>query len=367
MSCDRSTVLVTSVGSRAAEGVLACLAPLRAQLRIVGTNSVAEAAANFDTDATWLVPPTAQRAAYEARLAEVLATERPALVFNGRDEEVPALAALAERQPAAGWLLPPAALAPVFNDKYLTARFAAAHGLPFAETACSGAEVDALLGRHGLPLVAKPRVGGFNSRDVVVVTDAAQLAALLARGDQVCQPFVGGPALAQAFAQLQAQVAAGAVPWSWNPVNTYQTLEVMIGAQGEVLQAFATEALRLGTPVEQVRLLPADSSLQALADRHARVLAAAGHRGPLNVQGFCDAQGRFTAFEWNARIVGTAPAYALQSRNLVLAAVLHRLPALAAALPAEAAALAVFRPLAFRGVPVAWIERLQRDGVWHAG
>jgi len=363
----KPTVLITSLGSRAAEGVLACLQSLRAQLRIVGTNSVAEAAANFDADTTWLVPPTAQQAAFEERMVELVAQERPALVLNGRDEEVPALAALAERQPDAGWLLPPVALAPLFNDKYLTARFAAAHGLPFADTAFTAAEVDALLGRHGLPLVAKPRVGGFNSRGVVIVTRAERLPALLAQGGQVLQPFLGGPALAQAFRSLHDGAAAGALPWDWNPANTYQTLEVLIGERGEVLQAFATEALRQGTPVERVRLLPADSPLQALAEHHARVLAAAGHRGPLNIQGFCDEAGRFQAFEWNARIVGTAPAYALLGRNLPLAALLHCVPALADRLPVAAPDLAVFRPLAFRGVPRAWIERLQRDGVWHAG
>lgn len=358
----RPCVLITSIGSRAAEGVLASLQPLRAQLRLVATNSIAGAPGLYDADAAYLVPATAQRAAYVQHLAEIVEREQPALIFNGRDEEVPALAELAERHPAAGWLLPPAALAPVFNDKLQTARFAARHGLPFADTAVEPDAVQALLARHGLPLVAKPCVGGYNSRDVFVVTRAHQLAALLARGGHAFQPFLGGPALARRFVEFDD--AAG-LPWTWHPRNTYQTLEVLIGRHGELLQAFATEAVRIGSTVNEVRLRQ-EPALQALAERHAQVLAAAGHRGPLNVQGFCDEAGAFQAFEWNARIVGTAPGYALLGRNLVLTALLHVLPELAAHVPVQGPALAVFRPLAFRGVPQAWIDQLQRDGVWHA-
>ena len=54
-----TTVLITSIGSISATGVALCLAEVRGEVRIVATNSVAEAAGNFLADRTVIVPPTA--------------------------------------------------------------------------------------------------------------------------------------------------------------------------------------------------------------------------------------------------------------------------------------------------------------------
>lgn len=361
----RPAILITSIGSRAAEGVLACLAPARERVRVIATNSMPDAPGLYDADAAYLVPPTAQHAAFSERLAAIVRHEQPALVINGRDEEVPALAALADRQPAAAttFLVPPTAMAPLFNDKYLTAGFASAHGLPFAPTAWTTEEVRALVARHGFPLVAKPRTGGHASRDVFVLTTTNQVDAVLQRGGFVVQAFVGGERLARRFMDWDLSLG---VPWVSNPRNTYHMIDLVIGRQGEAVSLCLSEADRAGSIVQRLRWVD-DARLQGVAQRHAAVLAAAGHRGPVNIQGVLAEDGEFMAFEWNARFVGSAPGYALMGQNQVLAALRHFVPALQDLVLPPQQAVTAFRPLVFRGVPAAAIDALREQGVWHRG
>lgn len=356
----RPTLLVTSVGSRAAEGILAALGPLRRHVRIVATNSIAEAPGLYEADVAYLVPPTAQADAFFERMKTIIRSERPHLVLNGRDEEIALLARLAGDAACKGtdFLLPPAELAHCFNDKYLTATFAREHGLPFAPTAFTGDELAGLIASHGFPLIAKPRKGGHASRDVFIVLSESQAWRLHARGNTLFQAFIGKHLVHDDF---EAWNGDQGIPWTWNPRNTYHMIDFVLGRGGELLAQCMTEAERMGSVVQSLRLVE-HPALQDAARRHVDALRAAGHRGPVNIQGCIDPEGRFQAFEWNARFVGSIPGYALLGVNLVDAALRHYLPELAEVPHSETTPRMVFRPLAFRGVPLSAVDALRRNG-----
>jgi len=358
----RPTVLITSIGSRSAEGILASVAALRPFIRIVATNSVAEAPGLYDADVAYLVPPTAQTDRFLERMREILARERPSIVLNGRDEEVVALARLAEEAPFAetAFPLPPASIAACFNDKLLSARFAKEHDLPFAETAHSEAELKRLIAARDFPLVAKPRTGGFASRDVFVVQTEAQAWTLHERSDVVFQPFIGKQLVHNADDLWRFECG---VPWELNPQNTSYMIDFVLGRDGQLISQCLTESERSGSIVRSMKLV-SYPVLRESAQRHVAAFRSVGHRGPVNVQGIIDAKGRFEAFEWNARFVGSVPACALLGVNLVEDTLRHFVPALAQVPVPKPCPQMVFRPLAFRGVPISDVESLRSAGCW---
>lgn len=357
-------ILITSIGSRAAEGILTCLEPIRDRISVIATNTVAQAPGLYDVDAAYLVPPTAHDAAFRQRINEIIEAEGVDLVMNGRDEEVVALAQLSGQQRAAPclFLVPPADLAPMFNDKYRTAQFAQEHGLPFVATACSADEVNELVATTGFPLVAKPRIGGHASRGVYILNSPSQLELALARGGFVFQPFVQEPGASEA---AKAWDGAMGTPWGWNAPNTYHRIDLVLGRRGELVAQCVSKVECDGSLVKRLELLDSPT-LHDVALRHADVLGARGHQGPVNIQGVVLADGSFTAFEWNARFVGSSPGYALLGENQVVAALRHVLPELAD-LPVRAPTKAtVFRPLVFRAVDNDVIESLRQQGSWRA-
>jgi|CXWL01.1.fsa_nt_gi hypothetical protein len=360
----KPSILITSIGSRAAEGILNCLEPIRGRIRVIATNTVAQAPGLYDVDVAYLVPPTAQDAAFRQGVSEIIEAEAVDLVVSGRDEEVVALAQLSGQQRAAPclFLVPPADLAPIFNDKYRTAQFAQEHGLPFVSTAYSADEVNKLIAKTGYPLVAKPRVGGHASRGVYILTSSSQLEVALAHGGFVFQPFVQEPGGSVA---AKAWDGAMGTPWGWSASNTYHRIDLVLGRRGELVAQCVSKVECDGSLVKRLELLDLPT-LRAVAIRHADVLGACGHRGPVNIQGVVLADGSFTAFEWNARFVGSAPGYALLGENQVVAALRHFLPELAD-LPERAPSNAtVFRPLVFRAVSSDVIDSLRQNGCWRA-
>ncbi len=61
-------LLITSVGSGVGQAILSVLRHADASWYVAGVNSVAFSAGVFGCDSAWLVPPAADRAAFEARL-----------------------------------------------------------------------------------------------------------------------------------------------------------------------------------------------------------------------------------------------------------------------------------------------------------
>jgi 5-(carboxyamino)imidazole ribonucleotide synthase len=74
----------------------------------------------------------------------------------------------------------------IAQDKLIARETFASLGLPGPDHALAEDEagVDALAERHGWPLVAKARRGGYDGRGVVLVADRTALAAVLARGGE---------------------------------------------------------------------------------------------------------------------------------------------------------------------------------------
>lgn len=352
-------VLLTSAGSRAAEAIIACLHDVRAGLRLVGTNTLPAFASLAELDAAYLVPPTADEAAFTARLHAIIDIEKPDVIINCRDEEV-ALLSLIARQSGCIFLGPPHSITPVFADKYQTFQYCRERGLPFAPTACTASELATLLEQHGFPLIAKPRRGGHASKDVFLVATREQAARLLARGNVVFQPLLGHASERAAWCDEERRLGT---PYIRNPASTFFLLDFVIGHTGQAVAACATRAEAAGSVFHRVDLL-ADPAWHALLHRHATVLAADGCRGPVNVQGCLDEDGQFCAFEWNARFVGSVDGYALLGTNLVLDALADLFPGRLSAPPPEPEACVVFRPMRFQAVPQRAIVQLADAGCY---
>lgn len=358
-SAPHIVVLLTSAGSRAAEAIIACLHDVRAGLRLVGTNTLPAFASLADLDAAYLVPPTADEAAFTARLHTIIGIEKPDVIINCRDEEV-ALLSLIARQSGCIFLGPPPGLTAVFADKYQTYQYCRERGLPFATTACTAGELETLVARHGFPLIAKPRRGGHASKDVFVVAAREQAARLLARGNIVFQPLLGH---ASGRAPWHDEERGLGTPYIRNPASTLFLLDFVIGHAGQTIAACATRAEAEGSIFHRVDLL-ADPAWRVLLDRHAALLAADGCRGPVNVQGCLDDEGRFCAFEWNARFVGSVDGFALLGTNLVADALADLFPARLSARPPAPDPCVVFRPMRFQAVPQRAIAQLADAGCY---
>jgi len=351
------TILISSAGSRAAEAILASLACVLAQVRWVGTNSVADFACLDELDVAYLVPLTRDGPAYIHRMRKIVEAERPDVILNGRDEEVAMLAVLA-RETGCLFLGPPPQLAPVFSDKYQTCQFALNHGLPFAETAVSSEELDSLCQKQGFPLIAKPRRGGHASKDVFLVFNRLQADRALANGAFVFQPYIGPTDL---LVEMGEWGQSWGMPWIWNPMNVYYMLDFVVGSNAKAVSWCVTRAERSGSNIQRLEMLQ-DEALEALVHRHVDALGQCGHCGPVNVQGYLDREGQFCGFEWNARFVGSVDGYALLGKNLVLDALVERFPFLMAAPLAKDAQRVIFRPMRYKAVPLMLIQALELHG-----
>lgn len=306
-------LLVASVGSLVGQNILDMLDGRRGAVRLVGTSSLPEEPRLYDCDAVHLAPPTADRAAFGARLLEVMEAERPDLVLVGRDEDVRAMAALAEARPDLAPRMTVGGLeaAEMMLDKLETFRFAQAHGLPFADSAVPGrdgdlAEVRALAARHGFPLIAKPREG-FASRGVALVLEAAQLEAYAGAPGWMFQPMLdAGPDFAACLPDLRR-----GLPLCWSlPANFTWIHQAIVAPDGRVHDVLNRAEIVMGR-AEYCE--PADEpGLLEVGRAWTRALAGAGWRGPLNVQCKRTPAGEFVAFELNGRLTGASSARALQ-------------------------------------------------------
>ena len=314
-----TTVLITSIGSISATGVALCLAPVREALRIVATNSVAEAVGNFLADRTVIVPPTASGEDWLVAVERLIDEERPLLVINGRDEEVALLARLRERMDQSGThvLAPSPLLVPAVVDKYESYRFARDHDLPFAETASTAAEVATLLSRKGLPLVAKPRRGGFAAHGACLVSSEAEVEAVLAAASHVFQEMLPSPLL---DASIEAWGRVRGMPWRFAVQSIDHEIDLLI--DGDVLALALSAGHADGSLNRDIRIVE-EPGQRSVADAYGRVFARLGHCGPLNLQGRLLPDGRYIPFELNARFTGTMPGKAALGFNLVQAALGH--------------------------------------------
>ena len=306
MTHKKLRLMLLSVGSLGAQGMIDALEERRRQCVVIGTNSIAEVAGNFRSDVAYLVPPAASGEAYRARLAELIDAEQPDLVIPTRDDDALALAALSERSPSkhAVLLAGSVAAARMMNDKLETARFAQRHGLPFAPTAGSVREALELAEAGGLPLIGKPRSGN-GARGVVLLRSRAEIErAFELESDLIAQPYLDPPSN---MADLSADFETG-LPFFFSfPEKGHHTVQIMIALDGRISEPFAGVNTAVGGRAAEYRRSD-DPDLLEVTRAYARAAAAEGWRGPMNVQLKRTPGGGFVAFELNARFSGGAAA-----------------------------------------------------------
>lgn len=295
-------LLILSAGCLAAQSIIAALGARREHCVLIGANSVAESAGNFCCDVAYLVPPADSGSPYIEHIAELIREERPHLVIPSRDDDVLALAMLAERSLGgdAVLLTGTAATARVMHDKLESARFATRHGLPFAATAADAREAIDLARAHGLPLIGKPRTGN-GSRGVVLLRSFAEIErAFELRPDLIAQPFLDPP---PDMAALIAPYEAG-LPFFFSfPESGQYAVEVVVGPDGAVSSAFSNLCTMVGgQPVRSER--PKDADVLEVGRAYALAAAREGWRGPINIQLKRTPDGRFVAYELNGRFSG---------------------------------------------------------------
>jgi len=353
-------ILLTSAGSRSAEAILDCLEPVRNRIYCVGTNTVPEFVALENLDAAYLVPETFRRDDFAARIGEIAAIENPDVIINGRDEELPVLAEIFRDGPLA-LSLPRSEIADIYSDKYKTWLFCRDRELSFLATAFTRNEVEDLLS-DGYPVVAKPRYNGHASKNVFVVFRRAELERLFATGVYVFQTFVGDDVLRESYTEM---ANGGALPVVWNPPNECRNIDVVMDSAGKEVGRCITKGLRAGSTVQNSRLTE-ESALNEVAESCVVALGEAGHRGPLNIQGYMTDTGAFAAFEWNARFIGSVYGFSLLGRNLVLDWLESHHPGLRLACPAIEPLDFIFRPMRYRAVHAERVRQLRQKKHWVA-
>ncbi len=296
------TVLLLSVGSLVGQTVLDCLDGRRSGLRLVGMNSLAAAAGNFRCERTYLAPPATENAAYRQRLLDVFEQEKADLVIPGRDDDVLMLAEIAQSWPqwSGRLLVGSTEAARIMDDKIESARFAAAHDLPFADTVCSDEDgaaqaADQLLAASGFPLIAKPR-NGNGSRGIFVLLDRSHLAHALAHPGMAIQPYYDPP-------DTLAPEITGGIPFFWAVEEArLHGVQTLIGRDGRVGPACAFVSTMVSGRCEQL-LRSDEPAVLAIARAYAQQIAAIGWRGPFNLQ-LKRAGDGFRAIEMNGRFSG---------------------------------------------------------------
>ena len=314
-------LLVTSVGSGVGHAILAALRRSEAPWYVVGANSEAFSAGVFDCDSAWLTPPVSDRAAFEARLIEIVEAERPALIVPGRDDDLPILAAMRERLAELGAfaLVGSAEAVDICTDKYRTAKVFRAAGLPFTETAASREEIEALLAACGFPLLAKLR-RGFASRGVRVLFDRDGIEAVLACGaEMVVQEYLAP----RSWNKARAEITPSDVERDGMlRQDEEMSAEVFLGRDGKALGVIACSVDKLHGHVHASEVLD-DPLLEAVVREGAELLGRHGLIGPCNINGRRLVDGSWGFFEVNARFTGATSVRAAFGFNEVEAAWRH--------------------------------------------
>src|SRR5207244_13378107 len=93
----RIRLLILSIGSLVAHNVLQALSDRREHVFVIGANSNPNAASNFRTEVSYLVPPAAREDDYVRAIERIIAQEAPDLVIPGRDDDILVLARMKPR------------------------------------------------------------------------------------------------------------------------------------------------------------------------------------------------------------------------------------------------------------------------------
>ncbi|MFM9916045.1 MAG: hypothetical protein ACKVOX_09590 [Rhizobacter sp.] len=307
----KPAILLLSAGSLVGENVVDALGDRCSALRLVATNTQPWAPSLDRMDRVCLAPPTSgDPQSFKTLLMQLVEEERPALVIPCRDDDVQWLAHWAGelRDLGAQALVGSPTAAACIVDKWRSAQFSVARGLPFARSAPAAdpIAVEALLDDVGWPLIAKPRAG-FASLGVRILRQRNQLEAVLGNPAMLVQEYLGSrDALVSYLDELERLGAP-----LFNSFEELKcSLQIFIGPAGDIVDHLVTcHSMKQGKSA-QVEVW-VDSQLEALALRVARTFSEAGWRGPLNAQCQLCPDGRFAIYEYNGRFTGATSARAL--------------------------------------------------------
>ena len=357
-------LLVLAVGTRVGQSVLATLGGRRDGLRLIATSSVVNEPALFDFDVVYRVPPTATADSFERAVLDIMDRESVDLVIPCRDDDVEFLASLRDRRPdlAPRLLCGNGAQAGVISDKWVSAQFSDLHHLPFAKSIVGGSDGEraAFVGKHGFPLVAKPR-RGYASLGVYMLWNESQLLRTLDQGDYIVQQFLGDPRI---VADYLAAIENLGIPLHHTFQGTRHSIQALIAPDGATAHVMSMRIVSDRRRSKWVGL-DDDPAAMEIGVKCARVFAEAGWRGPLNIQCQRAPDGRLLIHEFNGRFTGATVERWLLGYDEVGAALEQftgrQIPS--GRVPAPGAVEA-FESIAGRAADPANVAMLEREGVW---
>lgn len=356
-------ILFLSGASLVGQNIVQALHGRRNGLRLLATNSLANAPALADFDAVFLAPQTqSDTTRFDAYIEQLIDREMPALTIPCRDDDVVALARLAVRRPdlAPRLLCGSLESACATVDKWASWEFAERWNLPFVPTIIPESKevVDSFSRIHGFPLLAKPRFG-FASLGVNLILNHDQLASITGNTSLLVQRYIGCP---QAVFDYVEAIRSTGIPLFNSFESTKYSFQAMIGLGGEILGHFASEHQMSQGVSNRVTQNP-DADGLAIGMKCARAFAAAGWRGPINVQCQRSPSGELLVYEFNGRFTGATAARMMLGYDEISIALRHF-----AALPLTAptgptASYVLKQPVSYALSPEIQ-SALETNGVW---
>lgn len=360
------TIAITSIGSLVGSAILDSLEHRRAEFRVIGYNSIAEAINNFRADSVHLLPPAVDENRYRDALRHRITQDRPDIVLAGRDEDIRFLAALRTEATLDDVTIvaPSPGVVDILHDKFETYRFARDRDLPFARSAITRADAEALVKKTGFPIIVKRRTGGHASRDVFICRDDDEFARVLETGDTfLFQEFLDPPG---DLDEILPSFDLGMPLFFAYPEKTQYSAQLLLDTNGQILSSFSVVSHFVQG--RSVRVDPVtEPALDAIGIAYARALAEIGFFGPLNVQCKKTGDGSFSCFELNGRFVGGTFARALLGYREVEYLVDYVTRGRRPTLPIQAKSdTFILRPPTSVVISADAVRRLERDGRWTA-
>lgn len=291
-------ILLTGVGSLLGRCLLDALRDRRDNLTVIGADLDPNAPALAECDRVVDLPADDDDD-FAMQVQQVCRTHTVDLVIPCRDPGNAALALASDRPEVDIPLAAPVgSMVATTRDKAASADWCAAYGIPHAPTISTDTLDDkglSLIDEWGFPLIAKP-ARGSGSLGVTVVLDDTQLHAVIDVPGMVLQPFLSPPDL------LAPDLSRG-VPLFWEVAcDDEPGVMALFGPKGEIGPHMCFSARhRLGR--NEALWIESDPTLEAFAADVLPKFAAAGWRGPLNLQVRRGADG-WQVIEINARFSG---------------------------------------------------------------
>jgi carbamoylphosphate synthase large subunit len=311
---EQARVLITSVGSWVGFSLINCLRQSPLAIEIIGLNANRHDPPVSYCDRLIETPKTADPS-FELAFVRAVEETSPDLILPSRDGDLKLLSTLKTWAEERGTVVaaPSPHIAKVFDDKGHTSEFATRHGLPFARSALTRADVEVMQAELGYPLIAKRASGGEASKDVYVINNDEQRDRALAAGIFVFQEFLAP----EESNYLELANAMIGTPWISAIRDRKTVAEIVIGRSGEIVSA-TTHAMRhVDTTIHGISEIEVPTVTEtALA--YGKALSEHGYRGAVNIQGKHQPGRRFVVFELNGRFSRACWARARLGRNQVL-------------------------------------------------